>query len=130
MNPLKFIKDIFKPAANLIDDLHTSVEEKGKIKEALDTIASNVVGQFIELQTKYLEAQSSVIKAEANGSSWIQRNWRPVTMLTFVVLIVLDALGWTSRPLSPEFMELVKYGLGGYVVGRSIEKSVNSWRQK
>jgi hypothetical protein len=130
MNPLKFIKDIFKPAANLIDDLHTSVEEKGKIKEALDTIASNVVGQFIELQTKYLEAQSSVIKAEANGSSWIQRNWRPVTMLTFVVLIVLDALGLLPNRLNPAFMELVKYGLGGYVVGRSIEKSVNSWRQK
>lgn len=129
MNPLKFISDIFKPAAKLVDELHTSAEEKGKIQQALDGIAANVTSQVIAIQSKLLELQSQVIIAEANGASWIQRNWRPVTMLTFVVLIVLDALGWLPHRLSPEFMELVKYGLGGYVVGRSIEKSIGNWKQ-
>ncbi|HSE78374.1 MAG TPA: hypothetical protein VLG66_10250, partial [Alphaproteobacteria bacterium] len=28
------------------------------------------------------------VREEARGDSWLQRNWRPLTMLTFVVLVV------------------------------------------
>ena len=129
MNPLKFISDIFKPASDLIDNIHTSAEEKGQIKLALDQISSKVTSQLIELQTKVLDMQGKIIVAEAQGASWIQRNWRPLTMLTFLALVVLDSLGGLPNRLAPEALEIIKIGLGGYVVGRSVEKAIDKWKQ-
>ena len=73
-----------------------------------------------------IDAQKEVIVAEAKSESWVTRNWRPVTMLTFTGLVVMYWLGWTAPNLSQEevlaLLEIVKYGLSGYVVGRSAEK--------
>jgi hypothetical protein len=129
MNPLKFISDIFKPAADLVDNLHTSEDEKGKLRVQLDSIATDLISKYIELESKYLQAQSSIIQAEANGQSSLQRNWRPVTMLIFVSLVVFDSYGWLPNRLAPEALDIIKIGLGGYVVGRSAEKVVDKWKQ-
>ena len=43
-------------------------------------------------------------------------------MLSFLVLVVLDSLGWLPSPLAPEAWTLLQIGLGGYVAGRSAEK--------
>ncbi|NIB44329.1 hypothetical protein HBA55_32335 [Pseudomaricurvus alkylphenolicus] len=131
MSPLAFISDIFAPAAKLIDDVHTSTEEKGEIRakiKALDLEIKKIETEFrttvIDYETKLMENQSKIIQAEATGQSWIQRNWRPLTMLTFVGLIVLFALGVIELKdeFAKEFMRLVQIGLGGYVAGRSAEK--------
>jgi len=45
-----------------------------------------------------------------------------VTMLTFLVLVVLDTLGVGNLKLPNEGWSLLKIGLGGYVIGRSAEK--------
>jgi len=75
-------------------------------------------------------ASADVVQTEMKGESWLQRNWRPVTMLTFVGLIVARWLGLTAPNLTPEVelyvMSLIKVGLGGYVIGRSAEKIVKS----
>ena len=67
-----------------------------------------------------------IIKAEAQGESWLQRNWRPILMLTFGGLIVARWCGFVAPNLSEaEYLKLwsiVEFGLGGYVVGRSVEK--------
>ena len=63
--------------------------------------------------------------AEAGGKSWIQRSWRPVTMLTFVGIVLMRWFGLTvavPEAVEVELMSLIKIGLGGYVAGRSIEK--------
>ena len=71
-------------------------------------------------------AAASIIKAEAESASWLTRSWRPITMLTFVALIVARWLGYAAPDLSPEeyikLWDIVEIGLGGYVVGRSLEK--------
>ena len=71
-------------------------------------------------------AQAEIVKAEAASSHWLAANWRPLTMLTFVGLIVARMFGYTAPEISEsEYMELwglVKLGLGGYVIGRSVEK--------
>jgi hypothetical protein len=128
MNPLNLIKDIFRPAADLIDNVHTSEEEKGEIRIKLDQIESVLTSEFIALQMKLLEAQSSIIKAEAEGSSWIQRSWRPVTMLVFLALVVFDSFGWLPNRLAPEALDIIKIGLGGYVIGRSVEKTAKAFK--
>ena len=51
-----------------------------------------------------------VIKTESKGQSWIQRNWRPITMLTFLVLVVLDSLGLLAYRLANEAWTLLTRG--------------------
>jgi len=125
MNILSFIGEIFKPAAKLIDDLHTSDEEKLTLKNKLTVIQNQMHSKIIDYETKLLSYQTSIITAEANGQSWIQRNWRPITMLTFLALVVCDSFGWLANPLASEAWTLLQIGLGGYVAGRSVEKVMN-----
>jgi len=83
---------------------------------------------------KELEAASSVIKAEASSESWITRSWRPITMLTFVGLVAAHWLGYTAPNITPEeiaaLLDIVKIGLGGYMVSRGAEKSIKEWKSK
>ena len=109
------ISSLFKPAADLIDNLHTSDDERAAARQKMAAIEATLISQVIT-------AQAHNIQAEANGKSWLQRNWRPITMLTFLILIVCDAFGWLAFRLSIEAWALLKIGLGGYVVGRTVEK--------
>jgi len=83
---------------------------------------------------KELETAANVIMTEANSESWLTRSWRPITMLTFVALIAAHWLGFTAPNLAPEeitsLLELVKIGLGGYVVSRGTEKAIKEWKSK
>ena len=85
--------------------------------------------QLLTIESKIKEAQANVIMAEANGQSWLQRSWRPITMLTFLVLVVLDSFGWLPFRLAKEAWELLKIGLGGYVIGRSAETVAKTWNK-
>lgn len=130
MNILSFIGEIFKPAAKLIDDLHTSDEEKLTLKNKLTVIQNQMHSKIIDYETKLLSSQTSIITAEANGQSWIQRNWRPITMLTFLALVVCDSFAWLANPLALEAWTLLQIGLGGYVVSRGGEKMIKTLKQK
>ena len=132
-NIFSFIGEIFSPVAKLVDDLHTSDEEKGEIEIAKQKILYEVKKAEIKAQMKVLEYetklqdnQSKIIIAEAQGESWLQRNWRPLMMITFAGLVVARWLGWTApgitEAVEKELFLLIQIGLGGYVVGRSGEK--------
>ena len=122
MNLFSFIGQIFEPAAKLIDAVHTSTEEKLQLKNTLVTIQNEMHVKVLEYETKILESKTAIITAEANGQSWMQRNWRPVTMLTFLALVACDSFGWLANPLASEAWTLLQIGLGGYVASRGIEK--------
>ncbi len=130
MNLFNLIGQIFEPAAKLIDNLHTSDEEKLTLANKLTVIQNEMHSKVIEYETKLLNAQSSIITSEANGQSWIQRNWRPITMLTFLALVVCDSFGWLANPLAAEAWTLLQIGLGGYVAGRSGEKIISQLKNK
>jgi len=76
--------------------------------------------------------QSNVIRAEAEGSGWLQRNWRPGIMAIFGLIIFNNYVlnPWLSAlfdldvvmEIPPEMWSLLKLGIGGYVAGRSAEK--------
>ena len=80
--------------------------------------------KVMDYEKQLLEAKASIITAEATGASWLQRNWRPITMLTFLILVVFDTFGMTTFRLAEEAWTLLQIGLGGYVVGRSAEKII------
>lgn len=71
-------------------------------------------------------AAADIIKTEAQSQHGLAAIWRPVVMLVFTGLIVARWFGWAAPNLSEaEYLKLwsiVEFGLGGYVVGRSVEK--------
>ena len=122
MSVLSFIGGIFEPAAKLVDELHTSEEEKLDMRRRRQSIENEFMSRVLDYETKLMDNQASINKAEATGRSALQRNWRPISMLTFLVLVVCDSFGWLASPLADQAWVLLQIGLGGYVAGRSAEK--------
>ena len=65
MEILSFISSIFKPAVDLIDELHTSDEEKGNIKNQLAEIQAGVQDKIIELESKRLAYEKQLVDARS-----------------------------------------------------------------
>lgn len=82
------------------------------------------------LETSLIEQRANVITTEANAEGWLQRNWRPLVMLWFAGLVGAHWLGFTPDNLDAgtvgHLLDIVQYGLTGYVVGRSAEKITKS----
>jgi len=124
------IAGIFAPAAQLVDELHTSKEEKLDAKARLLAVQASVMDSAYNYELKSLEARANIVNSEAKSEHWVAAVWRPITMLTFLVLIVGDALALLPNPLSEQAWLALQIGLGGYVVSRSGEKIVKSIQQR
>ena len=103
----------------VIDNLFTSDEERLNAKNEVFKVLQ-------EQKLKLQQLQTEIILAEANGN-WLQRSWRPILMLSFgfIVIYVKFIAPLFSLPIPPledEFWDLLQLGIGGYVVGRSVEK--------
>ena len=122
MKVLEVVAGMFKPFADLVDNVHTSTEEKLTLQNQFQVIQNAITSKLLDLQAQLLSSKTQIITAEANGESWLQRNWRPITMLTFLFLVVCDSFGVLAFRLASEAWVLLQIGLGGYVVGRSVEK--------
>lgn len=104
------------------------IQDPTKVMEMLNT-----------LQGKFLEVQGKIISTEAGSEHWIVAAWRPITMLVFVFIIAnnyilvpyMSAFGGTvvPLPLDQNMWDLLKIGLGGYVIGRSAEKVAKNWKK-
>ena len=126
MGILSLLTPLIGGVGKIIDDVHTSEEEKLKAKTALLVIQSDLSKSALEYEATIIKEQASIVRAEAASKSWLARNWRPLTMLTFVLLVVLHWLGVTDKNISEDealaLFGLIKVGLGGYVVARTTEK--------
>ncbi len=91
--------------------------------------------RYAELDKAITEARSNVIMAEAQGQSWLQRNWRPLLMLTIIIIVANNYILYpylsifTDKvrvlDLPDKLWNLMEIGVGGYILGRTVEK-VNS----
>jgi len=103
--------------------------------------------KLIELESKAQEAdnvvrslQTQILIAELTGQSWLQRNWRPILMLTIVAIVAnnyifvpylqLFGLPAIILDLPENLWNLMTLGVGGYIVGRSGEKILKTWKEK
>ena len=72
-----------------------------------------------------LNAAVSVIVAEASGN-WLQRSWRPLLMLFFAGLVGARWFGYSAPNMTEaevmKLWDIVQLGIGGYTIGRSVEK--------
>lgn len=114
-----FTTGVISEIGKVIDSLFTSEEERIKAKNEVFKVLQE---QQIELQ----KLQTEIIVSEAKGN-WLQRSWRPILMLAFgfiVIYVKFIAPLFDLRipELEDEFWNLLQLGIGGYVVGRSVEK--------
>ena len=122
MDLLSLIPFVGKVIDKLIPD------PQAKAAAQMELAKLHQTGALAELaaSTDIFKEQAATVRAEATGQSVLQRNWRPITMLTFVALIVARWFGWAAPNLTEaEYLalwDIVQIGLGGYVVGRSAEK--------
>lgn len=122
MNIIGLIRDIFKPAVQLVDELHTSEEERLIQKANTLNMYVGALEQGLDYEAEQFKARAAIVEAEAKSEHWLTSTWRPITMLTFVALVVADQTGILAFRLADQAWTLLQIGLGGYVVGRSAEK--------
>lgn len=94
--------------------------------EAKAKAESELMKTLLQHQSEIENAAASIIRTEAASSHWLAANWRPLLMLVFGGLIVARWFGFAAPDLSEaeyiKLWDIVEFGIGGYVVGRSVEK--------
>lgn len=120
-------------AGPLLKGLFDIVDQAVEDKDQAAQIKSVLQQKVLDGQMKEIEAAASIIVAEAQGDSWLQRNWRPLLMCLFGVIVannyvVVPLFGTPSAEIPPDMWDLLKLGVGGYVVGRSVEKGIKVWK--
>ena len=115
-------KDLIEGVGGVIDNLHTSKEEKLaaelKVKELIS-----------DYETKMEANITDRWKADMNSDSWLSKNVRPLVLVFLVVstvlMIFIDA-GTISFSVEEKWTDLLQLVLitviGAYFGGRSIEK--------
>ena len=114
--------DLVKGVGGVIDNLHTSAEEK---LDAERKIKDMIMGYEAEMQKQVTERW----KVDMNSDSWLSKNIRPLVLVFLVVatvlLIFIDA-GTISFKVQDKWTDLLQLVLitviGAYFGGRSLEK--------
>lgn len=119
------ITDFIAPILSIINKVIPDPEQRDAAKQKLLELQQQ--GDLQEMQE-----MSKVIVAEAQSDSWMAKNWRPLTMLSFVAIIdnnyifapYLKAFGIIVPTLEipPNMWHVITVGLGGYMALRSLEK--------
>ena len=114
--------ELVKNVGRVIDNLHTSAEEK---LDAERKIKDMIMGYEAEMQKQVTERW----KLDMNSDSWLSKNIRPLVLVFLVVatvlLIFIDA-GVISFQVQDKWTDLLQLVLitviGAYFGGRSLEK--------
>jgi len=103
-------------------------EDKDKAAEAAHALRVEMLRHEQTAQ----EVARDVVVAEARSEHWLTSAWRPITMLVFVAIVANNYIlapyvdlffdAGLQLEVPPPMWDLIKIGLGGYVVGRSAEK--------
>ena len=114
--------DLVKGVGGVIDNLHTSDEEKLAAEQKVKELVANY-----EVQ---MEQQiSDRWKADMNSDSWLSKNVRPLVLIFLVVctvlMIFIDAgtIAFTVEEKWTDLLQLVLITvIGAYFGGRTMEK--------
>lgn len=115
----KAIGDITGAVGNALDANLTNDEEKLAKKNELTEILTTKISEVISFQR-------DILVTELNGNG-LQRNWRPIVMLAFAFIVVYryfiaPVFHLELIDMPEKFWSLLELGMGGYVIGRSVEK--------
>jgi hypothetical protein len=109
MSILGDLANLFRPVSDVIDNLHTSEEEKGKIRVKLAEIEAKVSTKMMDLQMKSLDANSKIAMAEQeHGNAYVKCIRPTISLGCFIILL---ATGFEFI----EYKELIVKICGGYL---------------
>ena len=130
------IGKVIGTAGSVVDQLVEDKDLATKLKTEIKLASMNI--KHDEFKTE-IEQAGSIIKAEAQSSSWLAANWRPMLMCLFGMIILNNyivypylSLFFEQAPMleiPKEMWSLLKIGVGGYVAGRSAEKTIKLWKK-
>ena len=113
---------ILPEAGKIIDDLHTSTEEKMAARQKMEQL-------LVSAEQQAQQEVSARWDADMKSAAWLPTNIRPVTLIfltvCFVILSVFDGnIGEFSISDSyvPVYQTLLMTVYAAYFAGRSIEK--------
>ena len=115
--------ELVKSVGGVIDDLHTSEEEKLEAAQKIKELVSNYE---VEMEKTITDRW----KADMASDSWLSKNVRPMVLIFLVVstvlMIFIDA-GTIAFSVEPKWTDLLQLVLitviGAYFGGRSLEKT-------
>tara|TARA_B100000927_G_scaffold241708_1_gene203258 strand:- start:1989 stop:2402 length:414 start_codon:yes stop_codon:yes gene_type:complete len=114
--------DTIKDVGNIIDNLHTSKEEKAEAKQKMEEILA-AAEQAAQAQV------SARWEADLKHGSWLSKNIRPLTLIfltgIFTILSIFDGnVGefTIGEAYVPVYQTLLMTVYAAYFAGRSIEK--------
>ena len=114
--------DAIKDIGNIVDDLHTSGEEKEEAKQKI----TQILAQAEQAAQPQVSARW---EADLKYGSWVSKNIRPLTLIfltgVFVVLSVFDGNAGEFKigeAYVPVYQTLLMTVYAAYFAGRSIEK--------
>ncbi len=117
--------DTIKDVGNIIDNLHTSKEEKAEAKQKMEEILA-AAEQAAQAQV------SARWEADLKHGSWLSKNIRPLTLIfltgIFTILSIFDGnVGefTIGEAYVPVYQTLLMTVYAAYFAGRSIEKVKN-----
>ena len=115
--------ELVKGVGGVIDNLHTSKEEKLAAEQKIQELVS-------DYETKMEANITDRWKADMNSDSWLSKNVRPMILIFLVVstvlMIFIDAgtIQFTVEQKWTDLLQLVLITvIGAYFGGRSFEKS-------
>ena len=115
--------DLVKGVGGVIDNLHTSAEEKLAAENKIKELIANYE---VEMEKNI----TSRWKADMNSDSWLSKNVRPLVLIFLVVctmLIIFIDAGKLNFNVKDSYVDLLQLVLitviGAYFGGRSFEKS-------
>jgi hypothetical protein len=118
----------FDVGGKLIDRLWPDPAQRDAAKLKLMELQQSGALAQLAAETELSKGAADIVKTEAASSNFLTASWRPITMLVFVVLITARWFGLAAPNLQEaEYLKLwdiVQLGLGGYVIGRSVEKII------
>ena len=114
--------DLVKSVGGVIDNLHTSKEEKLEAERKIKELMANYQAEMEKNITSRWEA-------DLKSDSWLSKNVRPLVMIFLIVctmlLIFIDA-GAINFEVKSTWVDLLQLVLitviGAYFGGRSLEK--------
>jgi hypothetical protein len=124
-----WLGSIFKPVADIVDELHDSKEELGNIeikklelRNKLAEIQSSIALKGLELQGLVIEANSKAAIAEAGSTNWLTSSWRPVASLAMVSTLL--GMGYGFVEWNELLAQICGAFLGIYGISRGAEKTI------
>lgn len=121
--------DLLSPVFKIIEKVVPDTAERERIKKEITLGA-------MENEKEYIQHISSIVIAEAQGDSWIQRNWRPAMSWMVITMnawnfmlrpVLVAAFGVDIEAVPNDTLALItSTWMGAYGIGRTLEKTGSS----